>query len=77
MIVSFFWINTCMVNRVDPEEIMEYLDEVEYPTSRDELVEAAEDSGAEDEVIAILNTLPDNEYTNSQEVSKALAQVQT
>lgn len=66
-----------MVNRVDPEEIMEYLDEVEYPTSRDELVEAAEDSGAEDEVIAILNTLPDNEYTNSQEVSKALAQVQT
>lgn len=51
-----------------------HLDAVEYPVWRDQLVRAAEDNGADVDVINVLKFLPRSRYESKEEVMRDLAE---
>ncbi|RYZ36766.1 MAG: DUF2795 domain-containing protein [Myxococcaceae bacterium] len=61
----------------DPaRSITPHLDAVDYPATRDELVEAAGDSGAPVDVINLLKSLPQKEYMLREHVLRDLAEAE-
>jgi hypothetical protein len=51
-----------------------HLDAVEYPVWREQLVKAAEDNGADVDVINVLKFLPRSRYESKEEVMRDLAE---
>ncbi len=59
----------------DPaRSITPHLDSVDYPTTREQLADAAEDSGATADVINVLKSLPREEYQSREQVMRDLAE---
>jgi hypothetical protein len=58
---------------VNPIELQKYLKGVDYPASRDELVQAAESNGAPDEIVEALRNASQDSYDGPTGVEKALA----
>lgn len=51
-----------------------HLDAVEYPVWREQIVRAAEDNGADVDVINVLRFLPRSRYESKEEVMRDLAE---
>jgi hypothetical protein len=51
-----------------------HLDSVDYPTTREQLVEAAEDNGAGVDIINVFKALPREEYVSREQVRRDLAE---
>ncbi len=51
-----------------------HLDAVEYPVWREQLVRAAEDNGADVDIINVLKCLPRSRYESKEEVMRDLAE---
>ena len=60
----------------NPIQIQKYLKGVGYPASKDDLIFHAEEQGADDEVLDLLEQLPDQEYETPAEVSKAIGDLE-
>ncbi|MCE9666188.1 DUF2795 domain-containing protein [Myxococcus stipitatus] len=59
----------------DPgRSITPHLDSVDYPTTRQELVDAAEDSGAPVSIINVVKCLPRTEYASKEDVLRDLSE---
>ncbi len=54
--------------RVTSTEIQPYLAGVDYPTTKEEIIEKARENGAPDDVIRTLQRLSDDEYKDSTEL---------
>lgn len=62
-------------NGEDPSRsVATFLDDVDYPTSRAELVADAEDGGAPADVINVLKSLPRPRYRTLEEARRDLAE---
>lgn len=57
---------------ISPIDIQKHLGGIDYPTSKDDLIEQARASDAEDEVMARLESLPDRTFESPAEVMKEL-----
>ncbi|GAA5534887.1 DUF2795 domain-containing protein [Deinococcus aluminii] len=62
--------------RINPIQLQKHLKGVDYPASKQDLVQAAERNGADENVRAALDRLPDNEYNKPSDVSKALGDLE-
>ncbi len=60
---------------VNPIQIQKFLKGVDYPASKSDLLENAEGQGADEEVRATLEQLPDQEYETPADVSQALGKI--
>jgi hypothetical protein len=58
-----------------PAEIQKYLKGVTYPMSKDDLIAAARNNGAPDEVIETLQKLPGDQFDGPPAVMKAYGEV--
>lgn len=56
----------------NPEEAPQYLEGVEYPASKEDLISAAESNGAPEELIQRLGTLSRPDFTGPEEVVEEL-----
>lgn len=56
----------------DLGQAMQLLDHVPYPIGKAQLVQFAEQHGANDQIMGILNNLPDKTFNSSQEVKDML-----
>ena len=61
----------------NPALVQKSLGGLNYPASRDELVESARDNGAEDQVCEWLEALPEREYQSPADVMRALGEQET
>lgn len=61
---------------VSPADIQKYLKGAEYPVSKDELVDIAQENNAPEEVISQIQDLPAEEFGGPQDVMKALGQME-
>ncbi|OGV41838.1 MAG: hypothetical protein A2X46_13750 [Lentisphaerae bacterium GWF2_57_35] len=59
-----------------PITVEKYLKGMDYPAGKEDLIEHAEDLEAPDEVISILNQLPDESYETAADVTKAIGEIQ-
>jgi len=57
----------------NPIEVQRYLGGIDYPASKQTIIETAEDSGAGDDVLEALERLPERNYDDPTEVSSALS----
>ena len=64
-----------MPESVNPIQVQKFLDGVDYPASRDDIVKAAEDSGADDRMLEALKAIPEGDYDAPTAVSRAVADV--
>jgi hypothetical protein len=65
-----------MTMAVNPIQIQKYLKGINYPASKRDLLENAEREGADEDIRTTLEQLPDQEYENPADVSKALGNLE-
>jgi len=56
---------------VNPIQLQKFLGGIEYPASKQTLIDTAKEHGADDDVLEVLNGLPDQEYDAPTAVVKA------
>ncbi len=62
-------------NPIKPQiEVQKHLKGMSYPASMNDLVEHARGQGAPEEVLNLLEDLPDRNYTSPAEVTQAVSQ---
>ena len=61
---------------VNPIEVQRFLKGVDYPASKAELLRQAEQAGADKQVRATLERLPEQQYQNPTDVSEAIGQLE-
>lgn len=58
-----------------PIEVQKYLHGLEYPAQRQEIIDKAEEEGADEEILHLLQRLPNKDYESPIEVSSAVAKL--
>ncbi|EYT56346.1 hypothetical protein H490_0102270 [Leucobacter sp. UCD-THU] len=58
-----------MTEQPNPIQIQKHLGGVDYPATKQDLLRAARDAGADDDVCDSLDGLPDREYDSPTDVS--------
>ena len=56
----------------DPEDAPRYLEGVDYPASKEDLVSAAESNGAPDDLIGMIETMSRPEFSGPEDVVEEL-----
>lgn len=63
--------------KINPIQLQKFLKGMDYPASKDELIEHARQNGADKEAISTLEQLPDDEeFQTPAAVSKAVGEIQ-
>jgi hypothetical protein len=58
-----------MANQVSPIELQKHLGGVDYPASKSDLIDRAQQQGAGEDVLNVLQQIPDREYDGPSAVS--------
>lgn len=58
-----------MQQRMNMTDLQQHLEGIEFPVSRDELVDYAQSNGAREEIVSQLEQLPEREYRSMAEIS--------
>jgi hypothetical protein len=61
-----------VTDAIAPEQVLDYLADVDHPADKDALVSAAERSGAPDEVLRGLRAIPPVDYRSRAEVVRSV-----
>lgn len=61
---------------VNSVSLQKYLKGMNYPATKDDLIEHAESQGADDNVLDTLEQLPEDEYETPADVSKAVGEIE-
>ncbi len=62
--------------KVNPIQLQKHLKGVDYPASKQELIEHAKHLGADKDALSVLEQLPDEEYETPADVSKAVGDIE-
>lgn len=62
--------------QVNPIQLQKHLKGMDYPASRDDIIRHAEENGADEDALSVLEQLPDEEFETPADVSKAVGQIQ-
>jgi len=64
------------VSKVNPIQLQKHLKGVDYPASKEQLVQYAQKQGADENAISVLQQLPDEEYESPTDVSEAVGEIE-
>jgi len=59
-----------------PARVEKFLGGVDYPCSKQDLVDTAIDNGADDDVVGMLRRMPGTSFDNPNEVTRAIGQLE-
>lgn len=59
-------------NKSNPVNIQKHLAGVDYPASKEDLMDAAENNNADESVLNMLRMLPEKDYESPMDVNEAL-----
>ena len=62
--------------KVNPIQLQKHLKGVDYPASKEQLIQHAQKQGADDTALSVLNQLPDEEYESPTDVSEAVGEIE-
>jgi hypothetical protein len=62
-----------MAETPNPIHVQKFLGGIDYPASKDTVLETAKKHGADKEVLAALERIPDREYDAPPAISKAIS----
>ena len=58
--------------KVNPVQVQKFLKGIDYPADKNELIQAAKDEGADENVISMLESLPEEQYQTPADLSQAI-----
>ena len=61
--------------KVSPIQVQKFLGGMDYPASKEQLVEHAKGRGADENVVSTLERLPDREYDGPSGVTKEIGNI--
>lgn len=61
---------------INPARVQQFLEGVDYPASKEELIEHARGRGADADVIDMLQQLPTRRYNRPTDVSEAIGELE-
>ncbi len=61
---------------VSPSQVQRFLSGLDFPSSREELIDYAVEEGADEDVIDTLSMIPDDLYHSPEEVGQAIEEIQ-
>jgi Protein of unknown function (DUF2795) len=61
-----------MYMNLDPQMVNQLLNAIPYPISKTNLIQMAQQIGANDQIIGMLRRLPDKTFNSPQDIQKAL-----
>ncbi|NWF58430.1 MAG: DUF2795 domain-containing protein [Fischerella sp.] len=61
--------------KINPIQLQKHLKGVDYPASKQELIQRAQQQGADENAISVLQQLPDQEYKTPTDVSEAVSSI--
>lgn len=62
--------------KVNPIQVQKFLGGMDYPASKDEIVDHAKSKGADENVMDVLEQLPEDDYQTPADVSKAIGKIE-
>jgi hypothetical protein len=62
--------------KANPIEIQKHLKGIDYPASKEDIIQHAEENGINDDLRSLLEELPEDEYETPTDVSKAISQIE-
>lgn len=60
---------------VNPIQLQKHLKGIDYPVNKENLIKHAEGHGADENVLSVLNQLPDEKFETPADVNKAVGKV--
>ncbi|MDP9420882.1 MAG: DUF2795 domain-containing protein [Actinomycetota bacterium] len=60
---------------VNPIQVQKFLSGVDYPMSKDDIVNTARDQGADDNVLSTLEQLPAERFNSPNDISEAIGKL--
>lgn len=60
---------------VNPVQVQKFLSGVDYPTTKDDLVQTAKKQGADDNVLNTLENMPMDEFNSPNDVTEAIGKM--
>jgi hypothetical protein len=64
------------VANVNPIQVQKYLGGLDYPASKDDVVDHARNRGADDNIISTLQQMKEEQFQTPAEVSQAIGEVE-
>lgn len=61
---------------VNPVQVQKFLDGIDYPVSKDEILSYAKKMGADENVLSTLQKLPEGVYNNPVDISEAIGRLE-
>jgi hypothetical protein len=61
---------------VNPIQVQKYLKGVDYPCSKEQLVQKAQEEGADENVIKTLQGMPADNFNSPNDVAQAIGQIE-
>jgi hypothetical protein len=65
-----------MARKVSPTEVERFLKGLDYPAFKEDLIEYAQDQGAPDEVLDMLDQLEEEEFDSPVDVTRAIGDLE-
>ena len=62
--------------KINPKTIQSFLGDVDYPVTKLELIDQAREHGADEEIVDILDLIPQSRFESPIEVSQALGNLE-
>lgn len=62
-----------MINKINPIQIQNLLRGVPYPANKNDIVNYAQDSGAGEEILQVLQAMPGERFNDTNDVSNAIS----
>jgi hypothetical protein len=61
---------------VNPIQVQKFLGGIDYPASKQELIQKAQQEGASQDVISTLERMPGDRYNSPNDVSEAIGKIE-
>jgi len=62
--------------KASPATVEKYLKGIDFPAEKEDLIDHALENGAPDEVIVVLERMPDREYGSAADVAKGIGEAE-
>lgn len=62
--------------KVNPIQVQKFLKGLDYPASKQDVLQKAEQDGADEDVRSTLEQLPEEQFETPADISKAIGQIQ-
>jgi hypothetical protein len=63
------------MTKANPIQVQKFLSGMDYPASKEEIVDHAKSKGADENIIQTLEQLPDESFETPADVSKAIGEI--